>query len=52
MKTCMDIVLFLWGRKTCIFRQSITFHPNNWVHLRLCQHSQGAQVGYICRMQL
>jgi len=28
------------------------FHPNNLVHLRLCQHSQGAQAGSICRMQL
>jgi len=31
--------------RTCIFRQCITFHPNNLVHLRLYQHSQGAQVG-------
>ena len=28
------------------------FHSNNLVHLRHCQHSQGPQVGSICRMQL
>jgi len=34
------------------FRQCITFHPSNLVSLRLCQDSQGAQVGSICRMEL
>jgi len=48
----MDIGLFFGATRTCIFRQCITFHPNNLVHLRLCQRSQGAQVGAICRMQL
>jgi len=27
-------------------------HVNNFVHLRLCQHSQGVQVGSLCRIQL
>jgi len=40
------------GARPCIFRQGITFHPNNLAHLHLCQHSQGVQVGSICRMQL
>jgi len=26
------------ARTQCISRQCITFHPNNLVHLRLCQH--------------
>jgi len=34
------------------FRQCITFHPNNLVRLRLCQHLQDAQVDSICKMQL
>ena len=43
LKTCMDIDL--WAARTCIFRQWIIFHPNNFkVHLHLCQHSQCAQV--------
>jgi len=37
---------------TCIFRQSTAFHPNNLVHLRLSQHSHGAQLGASIRMQL
>jgi len=49
-KTCMGIGSFPW--RTGIFGQCIRFNPNNLVHLRLCQHSQGAQVGSICRMQL
>jgi len=40
------------GARPCIFRQGITFHPNNLAHPHLCQHSQGVQVGSICRMQL
>jgi len=48
----MDMVYFFAGARTCIFRQCITFHPNNLVHLRLYQHSQGAQVGSVCRIQL
>jgi len=48
----MDIGLFLLAARTCIFTQCIAFHPNNLVHLCLCQHSQGVQVGSICRMQL
>jgi len=31
LKTCMDIGLFLGAARTCIFRQCITFHPNNLV---------------------
>jgi len=31
--------------------QCITFHPNNLVHLHLCQQFHGAQVGSICRIQ-
>ena len=38
--------------RTCIFRRCIAFHPNNLVHLRVCQHSQGAQVGLVCKIQL
>jgi len=48
----MDIVFFFGAARTCIFRQCVTFHPNNLVHLRLCQHMQGAQVGSICKMQV
>jgi len=48
----MDIGLFLFGNKNMHFRQYITFHPNNLVHLRLCQHSRGAQVRSICKMWL
>ena len=48
----MDIGVFLWVARTCIFRQCIRFHPNNLVHLSLCQHSHGAQMGSICRIQL
>jgi len=48
----MDVSLFLWAARTCIFRRNITFHSNNLVYLHLCQHSQGAQVDSIWRMQL
>jgi len=47
------IWVYLFGAaRACIFRQCITFHPNNMVHLRLCQHSHGAQMGSVCRIQL
>jgi len=46
----MDIA-FLGAARRCIFRHCITYHPSNLVHLRLCQHSQGVQVGSICRLQ-
>jgi len=51
-KHAWALVCFLGVARTCIFRQCITFYSNNLVHLRLCQHMQGAQVGSICRMQL
>jgi len=38
--------------KNMRFGQCITFHPNNVVHLRLWQHSQGAQVDSTGVMQL
>jgi len=51
----MDIGLLLYGsmeQDHAIFRQCVTCHPNKLVHLRLCQHSQGDQVGSVGRMQL
>jgi len=51
-KHAWALVYFFWATRTCIFRQCITFHPNNLVHLHFCQHLQGAQVGSIYRMQL
>jgi len=48
----MDIGLFFWATRSCTFRHCITFHPNNLVHLHLCQHSQGAEVGSVWRIQL
>jgi len=47
----MDIGLFL-GQQDHALWQCITFHPNNFFQLRLCQHSQRSQVGSICRIQL
>jgi len=40
----MDIDLFPWGSKKMHFTRCITFHPDNSVQLRLCQHSQGSQI--------
>jgi len=51
-KHAWTLVYFFGEARTCICRQCITFNPNNLVHLRLCQHMQGAQVGSICRIQL
>jgi len=34
-KHAWTLVYFFAGARTCIFRQCITFHPNNLVHLRL-----------------
>jgi len=51
-KAYMDMVYLFWAARPCSFRQCITFHPHTLVHLRLCQHSQGVQVGSVCRMQL
>jgi len=50
-KHAWTLVYFITAATPCIFRQCVTFHPNNLVHLRFCQHSQGDQVGSICRMQ-
>ena len=51
-KHAWTLVHFFWAARTYIFRQCITFLPNNLVHLCLCQHLQGAQVGSVCRMPL
>ena len=51
-KHAWTLVYFLGAARTCVFRQCVTFYPSNLVRLRFCQHSQGAQVGTICRMQL
>jgi len=51
-KHAWTLVYFFRAARTCIFRQFIIFHPNNLIHLRLCQHLQGAQVGSFCRMQI
>jgi len=51
-KHAWALVYFCGAARSCIFRQCITFPPNNLVHLCLCLHSQGDQVGSICKMQL
>ena len=50
-KHAWTMVYFFARARPCSFRQCVTFHPNNLVHLHLCQQWQGAQVGSICRMQ-
>jgi len=49
----MDIGLCLWG-KTCILGSALDFRITFSItfHLGLCQHSQGAKVGSIRRLQL
>jgi len=40
----MDMVSFSGAAKPCIFRQYITFHPSNLVHLRLCHQFAGCSL--------
>jgi len=52
LKQIESMVYFFVGARPCSFRQCVTFHPNNLVHLHLCQRWHCAKVGSICRMQL
>ena len=44
LKAYMDMVSFFGAAKPYIFRQYITFHPNNLVHLRLCHQFAGCSL--------
>jgi len=48
-----QILVYLFvGARPRIFKQCVTIHPNNLVHLRLCKLSQGDQVGSVCGCSL
>ena len=51
-KHAWTLVYFFAEARPCIFGKFVAFHPNNLVHLHLCQCSQGDQVSTICRIQL